>query len=136
MAEEPRRFGPGQPRKHKPKRRIPESGEGRLRFQQGDPHALDVQLDEARNVNAQLGNTAAQLPELLTALEEFQQVPARLAAEDEALATFLGEYYSDRKHVDHIRATLMIFRRKRALARLQAAESALRLAQELLAPIH
>src|SRR6266566_8853855 len=134
MAEEPRRSGPGQPRRLKVQRRIPASGEGRLRFQQGDPHALDVQLDEARNVNAQLGNTAAQLPELLTALEEFHQVPARLAAEDEALATFLGEHYSDRKHVEHIRATLMIFRRKRALARLQAAESALRLAQELFAP--
>ncbi len=61
-------------------------------------------------------------------------MPTRLAAEDEALAAFLGEHYSDRKHVDHIRATLMIFRRKRALARLQAAESALRLAQKLLAP--
>ena len=134
MADGPRRFGPGQPRKRKTQRRIPESGEGRLRFQQGDPHALDVQLDEARNANAQLGVTAAQLPELLAALEEFQQVPTRLAAEDEALAAFLGEHYSDRKHVDHIRATLMIFRRKRALARLQAAESALRLAQKLLAP--
>ena len=110
------------------------SGEGRLRFQQGDPHALDVQLDEARNLNAQLLTTAAQLPELLAALEEFQQVPTRLAEEDEALAAFLREHYSDRKHVDHIRATLLIFRRKRALARLQAAESALRLAQELLAP--
>jgi hypothetical protein len=67
-------------------------------------------------------------------LEEFQQVPARLAKEDEALAAFLGEHYSDRKHVDHIRATLMIFRRKRALARLQAAESALllRTSQEML----
>ncbi len=77
---------------------------------------------------------AAHLPERLAALEEFQQVPERLAAEDDALATFLGEHYSGRKHVDHIQATLMIFRRKRALARLQAAESALRLAQELLAP--
>jgi len=134
MAEEPRRSGPGQPRKHKPKRRIPESGEGRLRFQQGDPHALDVQLDEARRVGEHLTVAAAHLPERLAALEEFQQVPERLAAEDDALATFLGEHYSGRKHVDHIQATLMIFRRKRALARLQAAESALRLAQELLAP--
>jgi hypothetical protein len=134
MADGPSSSSPGQPRKRKIKRRIPESGEGRLRFQQGDPHALDVQLDEARNVNAQLVTTAAQLPELLTVLEEFQQMPTRLAAEDEALTTFLGEHYSDRKHVDHIRATLMIFRRKRALARLQAAESALRLAEELLAP--
>jgi hypothetical protein len=134
MADGPSSSSPGQPRKRKIKRRIPESGEGRLRFQQGDPHALDVQLDEARNLNAQLLTTAAQLPELLAALEEFQQVPTRLAEEDEALAAFLREHYSDRKHVDHIRATLLIFRRKRALARLQAAESALRLAQELLAP--
>jgi len=134
MADGPSSSSPGQPRKRKIKRRIPESGEGRLRFQQGDPHALDVQLDEARNLNAQLLTTAAQLPELLAELSEFQQVPTRLAEEDEALAAFLREHYSDRKHVDHIRATLLIFRRKRALARLQAAESALRLAQELLAP--
>jgi len=134
MADGSRRPGPGQTHKHKAQRRIPESGEGRLRFQQGDPHALDVQLDEARNLNAQLVTMAAQLPELLAELTEFQQVPTRLAEEDEALAAFLGEHYSDRKHVDHIRATLLIFRRKRALARLQAAEAALRLAEALLAP--
>src|SRR6266516_1508041 len=75
MADGPSSSSPGQPRKRKIKRRIPESGEGRLRFQQGDPHALDVQLDEARDLNAQLLTTAAQLPELLAALEEFQQVP-------------------------------------------------------------
>jgi hypothetical protein len=115
-------------------RRIPPSGQGRLRFQQGDAHALDVQLDEARNVHEQLGTIAARLPDLLATLEQFQQTPARLSEEDQALMTFLGEHYSDRKHVDHIRATLMIFRRKRALARLQAAESTLRLALELLAP--
>ena len=134
MADGFRKSGAGQLRKGKAKRRIPPSGEGRLRFQQGDPHALDVQLDEARNVNEQLGAIAAHLPELLATLEQFQQTPSRLAEEDEALATFLGEHYSDRKHVDHIRTTLMIFRRKRALARLQAAESALRLAEALLAP--
>jgi len=121
-------------RRPKAGRRIPPSGEGRLRFQQGDVHALDVQLDEARNVKEQLDTTAAQLPDLLASLEQFQQTPARLAEEDDALATFLGEHYSDRKHVEHIQATLMIFRRKRALARLLAAESALRLALELLAP--
>jgi hypothetical protein len=115
-------------------RRIPPSGQGRLRFQQGDAHALDVQLDEARNVHEQPGTIAARLPDLLATLEQFQQTPARLSEEDQALMKFLGEHYSDRKHVDHIRATLMIFRRKRALARLQAAESALRLALELLAP--
>jgi hypothetical protein len=121
-------------RRPKAGRRIPPSGQGRLRFQQGDVHALDVQLDEARNVKEQLDTTAARLPDLLATLEQFQQTPARLSEEDQALMTFLGEHYSDRKHVDHIRATLMIFRRKRALARLQAAESALRLALELLAP--
>jgi hypothetical protein len=101
MAEESKRPGQG-------KRRIPASSVGRLRFQQGDPHALDVQLDEARNVNEQLAATAAQLSELLAALGEFQQLPVRLAEEDEALARFLSEHYSDRKHVDHIRATLLI----------------------------
>lgn len=75
-----------------------------------------------------------QLPELLAQLVESQQVPARLAAEDEDLAAFLAEHYADRKHIEHIQATLLIIRRKGALARVQAAEAALRLAQELLAP--
>src|SRR5258708_1592074 len=134
MTQEPKRSGPGRPRKSKAERRIKPSGEGRLRFKQGDPHTLDVQLDEAHRVGQQLTAAAEPLPALLAVLEEFQQVPARLAAEDEDLAAFLGEHYSDRKHVDHIQATLMIFRRKRALTRVQAAEAALRLAQELLAP--
>jgi hypothetical protein len=61
-------------------------------------------------------------------------VPERLEAEDETLATFLLEHYADRKHVDHIQETLLIFRRNRALARIQVAQVALSLAQELLAP--
>lgn len=132
MAEEPRKRG--RPKKPKAERRIKPSGEGRLIFKQGDSHTLDAQFGEARAIGKELTAAAAQLPELLAALEEFQQVPARLAAEDEDLSTFLGEHYSDRKHVDHIQATLMIFRRKRALARVQAAVAALQLAQELLAP--
>jgi hypothetical protein len=132
MAEESKKRG--RPEKPKAERRIKSSSEGRLRFKQGDPHALDVQLDEARRVGQQLTAAAEPLPALVASLEEYQQAPARLAAEDEDLAAFLGEHYSDRKHVDHIQATLMIFRRKRALARIQAAEAALRLAQELLAP--
>ena len=124
----------GRPEKPKAERRIKPSGEGRLRFKQGDPHTLDVQLDEARRVGQQLTAAAEPLPALVVALEEYQQVPTRLAVEDEDLATFLNEHYSDRKHVDHIQATLMIFRRKRAVARIQAAEAALRLAHELLAP--
>lgn len=132
MAEEPQKRGPGRPEKPKAERRIKPSGEGRLIFKQGDSHPLDVQFGEACAIGKELTATAAQLPELLAEMEEFQQVPARLAAEDEDLSTFLGEHYSDRKQVDHIQATLMIFRRKRALARIQAAAAALQLAQELL----
>src|SRR5690348_7321795 len=67
-------------------------------------------------------------------MEDYPQAPARLAAEDEDLSAFLAEHDANRKHVEHIVATLLIFRRKRALARIQAVEAALRLAQELLAP--
>ena len=116
------------------KRRIPKSGEGRLRYQRGGPHALNVQTKEARRVAGQLAEAAQQVPDLLAGLQAYQQVPERLAAEDEALATFLIEHYADRKHVDHIQETLLIFRRKRALARIQAAQAAIALAQELLAP--
>lgn len=132
MAEESKKRG--RPEKPKAERRIEPSGEGRLSFERGDYHTLDVQLGEARTIGKELTTAAAQLPELLAQLVEYQQAPMRLAEEDEDLATFLGEHYADRKHVDHIQATLMIFRRKRTLARVQAAEAALRLAQELLAP--
>jgi hypothetical protein len=118
----------------KKERRIPKSGEGRLRYQRGDPHALNVQTKEARRVAEQLSDAAQQVPELLAGLQEHQQVPERLVAEDEALAVFLLGHYAKRKHVDHIQETLLIFRRKRALARIQAAQVALALAQELLAP--
>jgi len=115
-------------------RRIPKSGEGRLRFTRGDAHSLDVQMDEAQRLAALLTETAAPLTPLLAELEQHQQIGVRLAEEDQMLTEFLTARYKDRKHIDHIVATLRIFRIRRAQARLEAAQEALRLAGELLTP--
>lgn len=73
MAEEPRKRG--RPEKKKAERRIEPSGEGRLSFERGDYHTLDVQLSEARTIGKELTAAAAQLPELLAQLVEYQQAP-------------------------------------------------------------
>jgi hypothetical protein len=39
-------------RRQEQERRIPPSFAGRLKFRPGDPHALDVQIKEARNYRA------------------------------------------------------------------------------------
>lgn len=121
---------------HKPKgeRRIPKSGEGRLRFVQGAKHALDIQMNEAENLSQRLAEEAKSILPTLAGLADFQQIAKRLADEDQELTAFLTARYSDRKHLDHIVATLRIFRLRRGLARLAAAKEALRLAGELLAP--
>lgn len=121
-------------RKAKGERRIPVSVEGRLAFVQGNEHAMDVQIGLAHDLARQIADQAAQISPALAELAQFSEIGERLAHEDAELTTYLQARYADRKHVDHIVATLRIFRQRRALARLAAAQEALRLASELLAP--
>src|SRR5713226_5477041 len=99
------------PRKKKNlgERRIPLSGEGRLKFQQGGAHALDAQIDEAQRILAELADQAAQIPAMLSELAGHQQIAERLADEDLEFSTWLHARYRERKHQDHIVATLRIF---------------------------
>lgn len=115
-------------------RRIEPSGEGRISFRPGEKHPLDVQFEEARRAKAQLAEQLERFAEMLHALAPLEEVADRFEAEDEALRHYLAEHYQDYFHVDHIEATFLWLRRRRAIARLQAAQTALSLVQELLAP--
>jgi hypothetical protein len=126
-----RRSRPRQPRSE---RRIRPSREGRIRFRPGEGHPLDVQFDEARNALTQLDVQLDQFVRTLRDLASLEDIATRIAAEDQALRHFLAEHYRDFLHVDHIEATFLLLRRRRILARLQAAQTALNLVQELLAP--
>jgi hypothetical protein len=122
--------------KPKPARRIEQSGAGRIAYRpsQGKGHPLDVQFQEARQAKEQLHAQLALLMGELQALAPLQELPARIEAEDEAVRLFLIERYKDYFHQEHIEATFLWLRRRRATARLQAAQAALSLARELLAP--
>jgi hypothetical protein len=118
----------------KSQRRIEPSGTGRLAFRPGKKHSLDVQIKEAQEARKELEEQLTLFTEELQALAPLQELAARLEAEEEELRKFLGEHYRDYFHQEHIEATLLWLRRRRATARLQAARAALSLAQELLAP--
>jgi hypothetical protein len=117
-----------------PERRIPISRQGRISFRPGGKHPLDVQIKEALRAKEQLEEELERFLERLHALAPLEEVADRFEAEDEALRRYLAEHYQDYFHVDHIQATFLWLRRRRAIARLQAAQTALSLAQNLLAP--
>ncbi len=112
-------------RQSRSERRIEPSGEGRISFRPGDKHPLDVQFKEARRAKEQLAEQLEHFTELLHALVPPEEIADRFEAEDEALRHYLVERYQDYFHVDHIEATFLWLRRRRAIARLQAAQAAL-----------
>jgi hypothetical protein len=122
------------PRQPGSERRIKPSGEGRISFRPGRKHPLDVQFEEARRAKEQLAEQLERFAELLHGLAPLEEIADRFEAEDEALRHYLAEHYQDYFHVDHLTATFLWLRRRRAIARLQAAQAALSLVQELLAP--
>ncbi len=116
-------------------RRIPRSQEGRLKFRQGDPHALDVQIREARNYRHLITEKLAQLQAIVSDLDNPQDDPsASISDQESALKSFLWTTYQEHKHREHILATFLAIRRARLLAKLDAAAAALQVAADLLAP--
>ena len=108
----------------KPERRIPISKEGRISFRPGKKHPLDVQIKEARAAREQLEGQFELFLERLHALASLEGVADRFEDEDEALRRYLSAHFQDYLHVDHLEATFLWLRRRRALARLQAAQAA------------
>jgi hypothetical protein len=121
-------------RQSRSERRIERSTQGRISFRPGGKHPLDVQVKEARLVKEHLAEQLERFVEMLHALAPLEEIADRFEAEDEALHHYLAEHYQDYFHVDHLTATFLWLRRRRAIARLQAAQAALNLVQELLAP--
>ena len=120
----------------RPERRIPISKEGRVSFRPGKQHPLDAQIKEARRAKEQVAEHLEQFVEMLHALAPLEGVADRFEDEDEALRHYLAAHFQDYLHVDHLEATFLWLRRRRAMARLQAAQAAqaaLNLVQELLA---
>jgi len=126
----------GRPRRQAQERRIEPSFKGRLTFRPGFPHALDDQLKEARNYRLLLKEQIDHLQVVLSELEQLDEPGAQISQEENALKAFLWDTYQDHKHRDHIVATFLAIRRKRLLERLQAAEAAIELARDFLAPDH
>ena len=133
------------PRPYKPKasRVIQESTSGRVFWQSGQPHTLDVLFDEAKLLHEQLPDSLqrmlhsaqhiqTQLAPLLTMDTSFEELFASLDAADQSALHAIAERFSDRKHVDHLAAVFAIVRRKRLLGRLHAIQAALDLALGLL----
>ena len=115
-------------------RRIERSEAGRITFRPGKKHPLDVQFQEAQEAKEQLEEQLALFEQDLQALAPLQELPARIEDEDEALRNFLSQRYADYFHQEHIESTFLWLRRRRAVARIQAARAALSLARDLLAP--
>ena len=118
----------------KPQRRIPISKEGRISFRPGKEHPLDVQIKEAQAAREELEEQLEIFLQRLHALASLEGVADRIEDEDAALRRYLAAHYADYFHVDHLEATFLWLRRRRAIARLQAAQAALALVEELLAP--
>ena len=93
-----------------------------------------MQFKEARQAKEQLNEQLEQFAKELATLVALKDQAARVAAEEQALRQFLSERFKDYFHQDHLEATFLGLRRKRTTARLQAAQAALQLVQDLLAP--
>lgn len=138
--DQPQRPRPGRPRRTAQEReaakerRIEASYTGRRRFRPGDPHVLNVQEREARNYRALLALQLGRLQATTAALNALDDPGVVMSQEENELKQYLWDQYQEHKHRDHVAATWLVIRRERLLARLQAADDALRIAVDLLAP--
>jgi hypothetical protein len=103
-----------------------------MKFRPGDEHTLDVQIREAKNYHALLAVQLEQLQATQAALNDLDDPGVMVSRQEHSLKAFLWQEYHDHKHRDHIAATFLAIRRQRLLARLQAAEAALQMAEDLI----
>ncbi len=133
------------PRTRKPfqERRIALSVTGRMRWQPGDKHPLDVLFEDAQQMHAAVQE---QLTALLASIKQAEErLAALLASEhltdptmalslmDQQAQRAIWERFKTRKHHDHLQAVFGLLRRRRQTGRLQAAQAALDVAVALLA---
>ncbi len=115
-------------------RKVEPSFAGRLKFLPGNDHPLDVTITEAQQMWGQVMDELGKAVEHLERLDQMRDPSTGLIGEDQALQHVIRGRFRDYKHRDHILAVFMMLYRKRLLVRLAAAQEALALAEQLLAP--
>jgi hypothetical protein len=134
------------PRKYIPKepRRIEEKRKGRVYWQPGEEHPLDILRDDLQQLKDQLPDllhqllataqqTVTRLEEILSATGEGDDFIDSFSQGDRAVRLEIVNRFSDRKHLEHLLLAFSTQRHKRLLGRLQTIQAALTLANDLLA---
>jgi len=132
------------PRKYKAqgRRTIKESRSGKVFWQAGQEHPLDVLFHDAETLQEHLPHALAAVVQsaqrlhaylvpLLILGTDFEELERSLTTTDQRAYATIAERFADRKHVDHLEAILAIVRRRHLLGRLQAIQAALNLATGL-----
>jgi hypothetical protein len=116
-------------------RKIPASLAGRLSWKEGEPHPLDVMIEEAAQLQDRRDHALGSVRQALSYVTNLLGDAEQLAQKDEKTDQQVKQLFQDQeahKHLEHFIATFAVLRRKRDLARLQAANEALHLAAGLL----
>ncbi len=128
----------GRPRNPVAERRIGRSVKGRLNWEPGTPHPLDVMFGVASEAKDHVSAAVDRLTDQLVAMQaamERGDAPDELASHEERAAlALIRERFAGKKHLDHLEATLAAVRRMRLAARMEIASAAIALAADLLAP--
>lgn len=134
------------PRKYIPKepRRIEKSITGRVYWQPGEEHPLDVLRDDLQQLKGQLPDllqqllataqqTVTRLEEILAATSDSDDFLYSFSQADRTARKIIVDRFSNRKHLEHLLLAWSCQRYKRMLGRLQTIQAALTLASDLLA---
>lgn len=113
-------------------RKIARSGPGRLTWFPGMPHPLDIMFEEAAQMREAILQELARLTQTIAGLEQLPEPEGTLTDADIAAQGVIWERYGSKKHYEHLQAVLATIRRRRVLARVEAAQAALDLAADLL----
>jgi hypothetical protein len=130
--QQPRKRGRGRPRIWPQERRIEPVREGRMSFQPGNEHQMDVQFKEARSLREDIEVELASLETLMVELGHLDDPGEAIRREETEITQFLWTLYGRRKHREHMLATFLVARRRRQLQRLRAASAALAQARDFL----
>ncbi len=130
--EQPVKRGRGRPRIWPKERRIEIVKDGRMSFQPGTEHQMDVQFKEARQLREAIATELANVQALMVELSELDDPGAAIRREEEEVTNLLWALYGRRKHREHVVATFLVTRRRRQLQRLRAASAALAQARDFL----
>jgi hypothetical protein len=127
-----RKRGRGRPRIWPQERRIKPVVEGRMSFQPGNEHQMDVQFKEARGLREDIEAELASLEALMLELSHLDDPGEAIRREEKEITQLLWTLYGRRKHREHMLATFLVARRRRQLQRLRAASAALAQARDFL----